>query len=108
MLKRKHSWAVPQGEDDDQAAIVSRAPLPQPRTQPPTVFPSLGEDVRLHPPVVNGSAVEAPWKQHEGGMSTATMDSEPLPTITRKITACAVCRKQKVRVASRQEGTQLY
>ncbi|KAK5028259.1 hypothetical protein LTS07_006350 [Exophiala sideris] len=100
MLKRKRSWEVRQIQDDDQAAatsLVSRAPFPQSRTQPPTSFPGHGEDVRLQSPVVNGSAVEAPWKQHEAGMSAATMNTEPLPNITRKITACAVCRKQKIK-----------
>ena len=54
-------------------------------------------DQRLHAVSGNGPRAETSWKP--SGSGVAMVASEALPGLTRKITACAACRKQKVGLA---------
>ncbi|KEF55936.1 uncharacterized protein A1O9_07516 [Exophiala aquamarina CBS 119918] len=52
-------------------------------------------DQRLHEASAAGPPIDASWKP-DSVTPAVRNDSEAFPSITRKITACDVCRKQKV------------
>ena len=115
MSKRKRSWEVTSLANHEQPGAgalaayggdhFTRPSVVHARTQSSGVLSEAADngivpieaasiDQRLHAVPVNGPRAETSSKPRGSGV--AIVASEALPGLTRKITACAACRKQKV------------
>lgn len=117
MSKRKRSWESSTISSQSQTADIAlagyeghnfaRNSMPNHSVSSAEVIQNLGGDEilpyeassidqRLHDASANGPSIEASWKPDIAAVDVHN-NSEALPSITRKITACDICRKQKVR-----------
>jgi len=117
MSKRKRSWESSTISSQEQTAEIAlagyegqnfaRTSMSNHGVSAAEVIQNLGGDgilpyeaasidQRLHEASKNGPSIEGSWKP-EVATADVRNNSEAFPSITRKITACDVCRKQKVR-----------